>query len=294
MFTPNNETEKYAAETAIYIQDDWEIGEKWKINYGLRWSTFTQIGPYTRFTRDTDGNKLDSTIYKRFEPVKTYGGLEPRITIRYAINDEASVKAAVTRNLQYIHLVSNSGTTLPTDLWVPSTYIVKPQVSWLYSAGFFRNFRDNTWETSIELYYKDMENQIEYAEGYTPSLRDPEQEFVFGKGWSYGAELLMNKVKGQFTGWVGYTLSWSWRKFPQLNDGETYPVKYDRRHDLSVVANYEASKKWKLGAVFENSLRLKTWFHRSVAVLFPHGILVLNDRLAFLKSKTSLPKYPLR
>lgn len=250
IFTPNNETEKYAAETAVYIQDDWEIGEKWKINYGLRWSSFTQIGPYKKYARDANGNKLDSTTYSRFEPVKTYGGLEPRITIRYAINDQTSIKAAVTRNLQYIHLVSNSGTTLPTDLWVPSTYIVKPQVSWLYSAGLFRNFNDNTWETSLELYYKDMENQIEYAEGYTPSLRDPEEEFVFGKGWSYGAEMLLSKVKGQFSGWIGYTLSWSWRKFSQLNDGDKYPVKYDRRHDLSVVANYEASRKWKFGAVF--------------------------------------------
>ncbi len=250
VFTPNNETEKFAAETAIYIQDDWELDDKWKVHYGLRWSTFTQIGPYTKYTRDADGNKLDSTVYQKFSPVKTYGGLEPRITLRYAMNDQSSFKVAVTRNLQFIHLVSNSGTTLPTDLWVPSTYIVKPQISWQYAAGYFRNFHDNTWETSLELYYKDMENQLEYAEGYTPSLRDPELEFVFGKGWSYGSELFINKVKGRMTGWIGYTLSWTWRKFEALNDGEKYPAKYDRRHDLSIVANYEAGRKWKLGAVF--------------------------------------------
>jgi hypothetical protein len=133
---------------------------------------------------------------------------------------------------------------------VPSTYIVKPQLGWLYSAGLFRNFNDNTYETSIEVYYKDMKNQIEYAEGYTPSLNDPEREFVFGKGWSYGSELFINKLRGRFTGWIGYTFSWTWRKFSSLNEGEKYPVKYDRRHDLAVVANYEASKKWKLGAVF--------------------------------------------
>lgn len=250
VFTPNNETEKYAAEAALYIQDDWEIGEQWKINYGVRWSSFTQIGPYKKFTRDINGNKIDSTVYKSFAPVKTYGGFEPRVTVRYAINDETSIKASITRNLQYIHLVSNSGTTLPTDLWVPSTYIVKPQISWLYAAGLFKNFNDNTWETSLEVYYKDMQNQVEYQEGYTPSLKDPEEEFVFGKGWSYGSELLLNKVKGRFTGWIGYTLSWTWRKFPQLNDGEKYPAKFDRRHDLSVVGNYELNKKWRLGAVF--------------------------------------------
>ncbi len=250
VFKPNNEGTKYAAETALYIQDDWELGTKWKINYGIRWSSFTQTGPYTRYVRDENLNPLDSTIYKSFEPVKTYGGLEPRVTLRYAINDKTSLKAAVTRNLQYIHLVTNAGTTLPTDLWVPSTYLVQPQISWLYALGFFKNFEDNTYETSLEVYYKDMQNQVEYAEGYTPSLRDPEEEFVFGKGWSYGTELLINKLKGRFTGWVGYTLSWTWRRFSALNEGIKYPTRYDRRHDLSVVANYEQSKKWKFGAVF--------------------------------------------
>ena len=250
IFKPNNEQSKYAAETAVYLQDDWEIGEKWKVNYGLRYSSFTQTGPFTRYTRDANLNPVDSTTYKSLEPIKTYGGFEPRITVRYAINDETSVKAAVTRNLQYIHLVSNSGTTLPTDLWVPSTYVVKPQISWLYAAGLFKNFADNKYETSLEVYYKDMRNQVEYKEGYTPGLNDPENDFVFGKGWSYGAELLVNKLKGRLTGWVGYTLSWTWRKFAGLNDGERYPVKYDRRHDISVVGNYEMNKKWKLGAVF--------------------------------------------
>jgi hypothetical protein len=250
VFTPNNEPEKYAAEAALYIQDDWEIGEKWKINYGIRYSSFTQVGPYKKYVRDADGNKLDSTEYNSLEPVKTYGGFEPRVTVRYAINDEMSIKASVTRNLQYIHLVSNSANTLPTDLWVPSTYIVKPQVSWLYAAGLFRNFNDNTYETSVELYYKDLRNQVEYKEGYTPSLNDPEEEFTFGKGWSYGAEFLINKVKGRFTGWMGYTLSWSYRKFAGLNEGDRYPVKYDRRHDMSIVGNYDLDKKWKFGAVF--------------------------------------------
>lgn len=249
VFKPNNEGTKFATETALYIQDDWELGTRWKINYGIRWSTFTQVGPYTRYIRDENLNPLDSTKYKGLEPVKTYGGFEPRVTVRYAINDETSVKAAITRNLQYIHLVTNAGTTLPTDLWVPSTYLVRPQISWLYALGFFKNLADNTYETSLEVYYKDMQNQVEYAEGYTPSLRDPEEEFVFGKGWSYGAELLVNKLKGRFTGWVGYTLSWTWRRFPDLNEGLKYPTRYDRRHDLSVVTNYELNRKWKFGAV---------------------------------------------
>ena len=250
VFKPNNEGIKYANETAVYIQDDWDISDKIKVNYGVRWSTFTQIGPYTKYDRDANGNKLDSTVYKGFQNVKTYGGLEPRATIRYAINDETSLKVAVNRNYQYIHLVSNSGNTLPTDLWVPSTYVVKPQLSWQYSAGVFKNFADNKYETSLEVYYKDMQNQVEYKEGYTPSLNDPENDFVFGKGWSYGAELFINKTRGRLSGWIGYTLSWTWRKFAQLNDGVKFPAKFDRRNDMSVVANYELTKKWKLGAVF--------------------------------------------
>jgi len=250
IFKPSNAAVKNAIENALYVQDDWDLSEKLKLNYGLRWSAFTQVGPYTKYVTDANQNKLDSTVYNSFQPVKTYNGFEPRATARYAVNATTSIKASVTRNLQYIHLVSNAGTTLPTDLWVPSTFRVAPQKSWQYAAGLFKNFGNNEYETSVEAYYKTMQNQVEYREGYTPSLIDPEEEFVFGKGWSYGTEWFVNKVRGRLTGWIGYTLSWTWRKFPGLNGGETYPAKYDRRHDLSVVATYEHSKKWKFGAVF--------------------------------------------
>lgn len=250
VFAPNNEVAKYALESALYIQDDWELDSRWQFNYGIRFSRFTQTGPFTRYQRDAFGNKLDSMVYKALQPVISYGGLEPRASFRYTIQPDLSIKASVSRNIQYIHLVSNAGTTLPTDLWVPSTYRVKPQLSWLYAAGVFKNFADNAIESSVEIYYKDMQNQIEYREGYTPSLSDPETEFVFGKGWSYGAEWFINKVRGSFTGWVGYTLSWTWRKFPDLNEGKRYPARFDRRHDLSVVGNYTLTKKWKMGGVF--------------------------------------------
>jgi outer membrane receptor protein involved in Fe transport len=251
VFNPNNAQTKFANEAAVYVQDDWEISDKVKINAGLRYSFFQQLGAFKLYKTDDNGNRIDSTVYKKGETVKTYGGLEPRITVRYALDDETSVKASVTRNLQYIHLVSNAGTTLPTDIWVPSTYKVKPQISYLYAAGLFKNFKDNMYETSVELYYKQMQNQIEYREGYTPNtLEDTENFFAFGKGWSYGTELFINKTKGRLTGWIGYTLSWTWRKFAALNFGEKYPAKYDRRNDLSVVAMYELNKKWKLSASF--------------------------------------------
>ena len=251
VFKPQNAQAKFAHEAAVYVQDDWEVSDKIKINAGLRYSWFQQIGPYNIYTTDANGNHTDSTVFKSGQGVKTYGGLEPRFTLRYGINDETSFKASVTRNLQYIHLVSNSGSTLPTDLWVPSTYKVKPQISWLYAAGLFKNFKENMYETSVELYYKRMQNQIEYQEGYTPNtLEDTEKFFTFGRGWSYGSEFFINKTKGRLTGWIGYTFSYTWRKFPKLNFGEKYPAKYDRRNDLSVVALYELTKRWKLSATF--------------------------------------------
>ena len=250
VFTPQNATKKYANEYAAYIQDDWEINSKLKLNIGLRYSRFQQVGRYTKYIRDANGNKIDSIVYSKGQSVQVYGGFEPRTTLRYELNETSSFKAAITHNLQYIHLVTNAGTTLPTDLWVPSTSIVQPQVSWQYAIGYFKNFKEGMFETSVEAYYKTMDHQIEYREGYTPSLKDPEEEFVFGKGWSYGTELFVNKVKGRLTGWVGYTLSWTMRRFKDLNNGLAYPSRNDRRHDLSIVGNYELNKKWKLGTVF--------------------------------------------
>lgn len=249
-FDPVNDMKKHAREQAIYVQDEWNLSDRFIVNGGLRYSGFAQVGPYTAYTRDADGNPVDSTRYGKGKTIRYYGGFEPRAIFRYGLNDNTSIKAGVTRNQQYIHLVSNAGSTLPTDLWVPSTYRVRPQISWQYSAGVFKNFYDNVLETSLEVYYKDMRNQIEYREGYTPSLNDPEEDFVFGRGWSYGTELFLNKTRGRFSGWIGYTLSWTWRKFDGLNGGEKYPAKYDRRHDLSVVGSYELSKKWKLSGVF--------------------------------------------
>ncbi|UYQ95198.1 TonB-dependent receptor [Chitinophaga horti] len=249
-FNPDNTYKKFAHEAALYIQDDWEISSTLKVNAGLRYSGFQQIGPYTAYERDTDGNKLDSTSWGKGVPVRSYGWPEPRVIVRYAWNNANSLKASVTRNNQFIHLVTNAGSSLPTDIWVPSTYRVKPQIAWQYSAGYFRNFSNNDYEASIEAYFKDMQNQVEYREGYTPSTTDPEEDFVFGKGWAYGAEVFVKKNKGKFTGWLGYTLAWTWRRFPDLNDGNKFPAKYDRRHDLAVVATYDKNERWSFSGVF--------------------------------------------
>jgi hypothetical protein len=251
-FKPDNTLIKYAHEAGAYVSDEFDLGDHLKINAGLRYSFFAQTGPYTQYQYDLNDNKTDSTYYGGSKVVKSYGGLEPRLNMRYELGDRSSIKASVVRTFQYIHLITNNGTTLPTDLWVPSTLYVKPQIAWQYSAGYFRNFFDNKLVTSVEVYYKQMKNQIEYRQGYTPTnlTRDQELDYVFGNGESYGAEFFINKTKGKFTGWIGYTLSWTTRKFPDLNNGERYFAKYDRRHNLSVVATYEHSKKWTFSLVF--------------------------------------------
>ncbi len=250
--SPDNALVKYAHEAGAYILDDFDLTKWLRINAGVRYSWFGQSGPYLRYVYNFNQEKTDSIFYGGGQLVKSYGGLEPRLNLRFKLSSTSSIKASVVKSYQYIHLVTNNGSTLPTDIWVPSTYLVRPQVAWQYSLGYFRNFFENKVEASVEVYYKNMKNQIEYRPGYTPTniTRDQELDFVFGNGEAYGAEFFVNKTKGKFTGWIGYTLSWTYRKFAALNFGERYPAKYDRRHDLSIVGTYERNAKWTFSSVF--------------------------------------------
>jgi len=234
---------KYANEGALYILDDMKLGDKWAINTGLRFSVFQQVGPYT--------SKITGEQFGTLEPAVTYTGLEPRLSINYKASDNFSIKTGVAVTTQYLHLVSNSSSTLPADVWVPSTEIVKPQRGIQYALGFFKNFANDMYETSIEVYYKDLENQIDYADNYVNDIsKEVEDAFVFGKGRAYGAEFFLKKAKGKLNGWIGYTLSRSERSFDDIEEGRWYPAVYDRPHDFSVVVNYKPSKKWDFGAVF--------------------------------------------
>ena len=267
VLNPDNAFVKYAHEAGVYALDEFEPTKWWEINVGLRYSYFGQVGPYTAYKYDASGNNIiDSTKYGPGQPVKSYGGLEPRFNMRFALNDHSSIKTSIAKTYQYVHLVTMNGTTLPTDVWVPSTYLVKPELAWQYSAGYFRNFLDNQLETSVEVYYKTMENQIQYKDGYVPnSLQDPELSYVFGTGTSYGSEFFINKTHGKFTGWLGYTLSWTNQDFPQLNNGQPFPAKYDRRNDISLVGSYTLNKKWNFSSVFVygsgNAITLPTSYY---------------------------------
>ena len=266
-FTPSNVSAKqgetvfdigkiirlYSHDAAIYIADDWEITKRLKVNAGLRFSYFAQVGPFTRYVKDQFGRTIDTNVYSPGKKVVDYHGLEPRASIRYSFTKSLSVKASYTRNYQYIHLASISSVSLPTDVWMPSTDLIKPQLGNQYALGVFKNFNKDMFESSVEVYYKTMANQIDYKEGAEPQdnvFDNPDNAFTYGKGEAYGAEFFFKKRTGKLTGWVGYTLSWTWRQFKDINYGQRYLAKYDRRHDASLVITYDPNKVWNFGLVF--------------------------------------------
>ncbi|MBK8819235.1 MAG: TonB-dependent receptor [Saprospiraceae bacterium] len=234
---------KNAHETGVYFLDDMKLTNKIFMNTGLRLSLFSQIGPYTSL--------VDGTQYAKGDHVKTYGGIEPRWSLNYRVNKELSIKSGVSVTTQYIHLVSNSASTLPADVWVPSTELVKPQRGIQYALGVFKNFKNDMYETSFEVYYKDLQNQIDYADNYVNDIsKDLENSFVFGKGRAYGAEFFVKKSLGKWNGWIGYSLARTERSFENIEGGRWYPAVYDKAHDLKIVANYQINKKWDCSAVF--------------------------------------------
>lgn len=208
----------------FYVEDSWTLNNRWKANIGLHYSAY-------------------------FVNNSFYNSIQPRISTRYLISDSWSVKTSYAAMSQYIHLLSNTGIGLPTDLWVSATDAVKPQQSQQVALGTVKNFKANTYEFSGEIYYKWMDDLIAYKPGASFLSNSDWQDNVEtgGKGWAYGLELLMRKNKGKTTGWVGYTLSWTNRQFENLNEGKVYPYKYDRRHDISVVVNHQFNSKIDIG-----------------------------------------------
>jgi len=244
IFEPDEVYKEYSNEGAIYLSDDIELTDAFKIHAGLRYSSFQHSG-YISF-RDYLKNEIEANN-------DNYRHLEPRLSFRYKLNSTSSLKGAYTQNYQYVHLALLSGSSLPSDLWVPSSAEIKPKFSTQYGIGYFKNLKDNMYETSIEAYYKEMTNLIEYKEGVLPednTNSNSDGAFTFGNGDSYGLELLIKKTKGNTTGWIGYTLSKTTRYFDKVNDGIAFPAKYDRRHDLSITAKHKLSEKWTLSSVF--------------------------------------------
>ncbi|OYU94899.1 MAG: TonB-dependent receptor [Bacteroidetes bacterium B1(2017)] len=233
-----------AYENAIYLEDDIKIGPKFRVNPGLRISQFNVGG------------------LNYFKP-------EPRISAAYKVKSDLAIKASYAVMNQYVHLVSNTGVGLPTDLWVPTTKVVKPQNSWQLAGGVAKDFLEKNFSVSMEGYYKQASNIISYKEGASFLSSDPteagnsgstawEDNLTTGKMWSYGAEFFVQKKTGNFTGWIGYTLSWTQMQFEELNFGEKFWAKYDRRHDISLVGIYKIREE----TATQNGVKLSaTWVY---------------------------------
>ena len=249
------QAKKNAFEFALYGEDDWKINDKLKMNVGLHLSSFLVDG-------------------------KFYGSAQPRISARYLVNEDLSVKASFSTMRQYIHLLSYEGIGLPTDLWLPTTEKVKPQDSYQLALGAARNL-GKEYEISLEGYYKRMTNLISYKDGSGLfEFTDWQDRITQGTGESYGLELFVQKKAGKFSGWLGYTLSWATRQFDDLNFGEKFAYRYDRRHDLSVVGQYQLSPGISLSGTWVygtgNAVTLPT---SRVVGSFGYPDLIIEDKI---------------
>lgn len=272
-FNSKDIEDSHAIEANAYIGHEWSINPLLKLSYGLRYSNFTLLGPSDVYTFDEDGNVQDTETYDAGEVIESYNHLEPRISATYLLDEKSSLKLGYARNTQNIHLLSTSTTSTPLDIWQPSTSIIEPEISDQVSIGYFRNFDNNKYNASIELYYKDMQNLVEYKNGADIFLNEYiESQLVFGDGWSYGLELFVEKKIGRFTGWLSYTLSQTERQFDEINNGDAFPARQDRTHDISIVGMYDLNENWSISA---------NWiYYTGLAATYPAGKYTIDGMTA--------------
>lgn len=263
-----NEPNQTALESAVYASNKWSPTTKFNLEYGVRLSAFTVM-------RTEEPTEVE----------KNYLNLEPRVSASYLFNPTLSLKAAYSRNTQHLHLLSSSNAASPTDRWLMNTATIKPELADQVSVGIFKNLSDNTYEFSSEVYYKSMQNQIDYKDGADfIQSENIEAQLLFGKGRAYGAEFLVKKKSGKLTGWIGYTLSRSERQIEGINNGQWYAAKQDRTHDLSIVGTYQLTKKWILSG---------TWvYNTGNAVTFPTAKYRIDGGVAFLYSERNGYRMP--
>lgn len=272
-------------EASAYISDEWEAGERLNIVYGMRISAFFPTGPGTFNVYDRQGNITDTRTYSSGEYITSYVNAEPRLSASYLLSPSASLKASYTRNVQNLHLMSNSTSSLPTDLYIMSSINVRPETADQVAAGYFRNFNQDKFEFSAELYYKAMQNQIDYRSGTDlRGNKNVEADLLYGRGRAYGAELYLRKRSGRFSGWIGYTLSKTERSFDDIENGKWFYARQDRTHDLSLVGIFKPGGRW----VFSSSFVYST----GNAVTFPVGKYQLNNQTYFYYSGRNSDRMP--
>jgi hypothetical protein len=266
---------RYSWENAAYISDNWKISNKLNLNYGARLTAFSILGAGDFFNINAAGQVTDTLSYSAGQVVKTYLNLEPRMAASYQLNTQSSVKLSYARNVQNLHLISNSTTATPTDKWIASTNIVKPEIADQFSLGYYRDLSAGKYELTVETYYKNMQNQIDYRDGadVLNGQNNIESQLLFGKGRAYGLEMQLKKQTGPITGWISYTLSKTEKQINGINNNQWYDARQDRTHEIAVVGMYQISPKWQLSA---------SWtYYTGNAVSFPSGKYTVNDRVYF-------------
>jgi hypothetical protein len=273
-FNPIELQDRYALESALFFSHNWRINSKLNVEYGLRLSSFSQFGAGDFYSFDSDGNVTDTTSYDAFELVKNYINPEPRINVSYVFDKNHSIKASFTRNVQNLHLITNSTSSTPTDIWIASGKNVKPEIGDQLSLGYFQNFMDDKLQLSAEVYYKWMYNQVDLRNGAEIRANELlEGELLSGNGRAYGLELMLRKKYGKLSGWIGYTISRTERKIEGINSFDWYPARQDITHDLSVVGVYDINNKWSISATFV--------YNTGSAVTFPSGKYELNGQVQY-------------
>lgn len=244
--------EKYGWESGIYIGDKMRIGQLVNIDFGIRFSMYNCFGPSTEYKWDDNGAVTDTIYQPKNKTFKTYFGWEPRLNVSFMLNENMSIKAGYNRNYQYMTLLSQTGSGQPTDVWVSVSSYVKPQIGDQVSLGYFANFGKNSmFEASVEVFYKNMQNQLDYRNGAQVLFNQQvESDLLIGRGYTYGAEFFVKKRKGRFTGWIGYTLMRSMRKVDGINNNEKYSARQDRIHDINIVLMFDITERLSLSTTF--------------------------------------------
>ena len=276
---------RYGIESAAYISDEWAVNEHLNFLYGVRLAAFSLMGPGNFSTYDADGNTLSTENVAKGKFHKNYFNLEPRFSVSYLFNEQNSIKASYNRNTQNVHILTNATSSSPTDQYVLSSTNIKPEIADQVALGYFKNIQDNNYELSGEIYYKWMQNQIDYknaAELLANS--NVESELLYGVGRAYGLELFVKKKFGKLNGWVGYTLSRTERKFTELNNGKYFPARQDRTHDISLVGIYNMTKRWTFSSSFIYST--------GNAVTYPAGKYSIGGQMAYYYTERNAGRMP--
>ena len=247
---------KYTLENAAYIANEQRINGRWSLQYGIRYSNFSYLGAGRIYNfKDTVGNFTKDTVSSEYfgknKVIKQYNNPEPRFAVKYEVNESSSVKASYTHMAQYLHLISNTTASTPLDVWTPATNNLKPQIADQVALGYFLNLQKNMFETSVEVYYKDLKNQVDYIDGANLLLNTLlEGDLLNGKGRAYGAEFYVRKTRGKLNGWVSYTIARTERKVDFINNNKWFPNRFDKPHNINVIANYDIDNRYTISANF--------------------------------------------